>query len=236
VSPAEFERIPEAFEMVRSVQRADAMGTSSTRRVITTWRLSVALVATFVASPMARAATADASAVDVEASKVRLAFTLVPEPFGVLKSGFPGSQPSVSSVFAFAVMPVADFTLYRHFFFGLAPCYTFNVRANGSTATPAHELDLLVRIGGQAPITDRLQLYGYLSPGYSYLRQLPEGNGSEGIVVGLHGGGMFDVTTTFFVNAEIGYQEGFQRATIAGLDGTFGASFLQIGVGAGVRI
>jgi hypothetical protein len=215
------------------------MGTSSSS--ITTWRLSVALVATLVGSAMARAATAtspmaDASAGDVEASKVRLAFTLVPEPFGVLNSGFTGSQPSVSSVFAFAVMPVADFTLYRHLFFGLAPCYTFNLRANGSTARPAHELDLLVRVGGQAPVTDRLKLYGYLSPGYSYLRQLPEGNGSEGLVVGLHGGGMFDITTTFFVNAEIGYQEGFQRATIAGVDRAFGASFLQIGVGAGVRI
>ena len=54
----------------------------------------------------------------------------------------------------------------------------------------------------------------------------------QGFVVGAHAGGMMDITPTAFVNAELGYQMGFQSAS--GID--FKTSFLQIGLGAGMHI
>src|SRR4051794_16023535 len=56
---------------------------------------------------------------------IRLGITLVPSPFGALRSGPPGAEFTVGSRFAFAVMPVVDVSLARHLFVGFAPSYTF---------------------------------------------------------------------------------------------------------------
>ena len=168
---------------------------------------------------------------------IRLGLTLVPAPFGSLRSGPPGGEFSVGSQFAFAVMPVFDLSVARHLFVGFAPSYTFNVKARGADTDAASELDLLLRIGAEAAATERLQIYGYLSPGYAFMYGLPAGGeGARGPVLGLHAGGRLDLTPTFFVNAEVGYQVGFQNASTNGSDSEWHASFLQIGLGAGVRI
>ena len=142
----------------------------------------------------------------------------------------------MGSVFAFAVMPVVDLSLPRHLFVGFAPSYTFNIKAKNGPADGASELDLLLRIGAEAAATDRLQLYGYLSPGYAFMSGLPLDRSARGPVVGLHGGGRLDLTPAFFVNAEVGFQIGFQDASVNGSDFEYHAAFMQIGLGAGVRI
>jgi hypothetical protein len=167
---------------------------------------------------------------------IRLGLTLVPAPYGVLRSGPPGAEFSVASELAFAVMPLVDVSLARHLFVGFAPSYTFHVKAQGGARDPASELDLLLRIGAEAAATERLQIYGYLSPGYAFMFGLPGDVGARGPVIGLHAGGRLDLTPAFFVNAEVGYQMGFQSATTNGVDAEWHASFFQIGLGAGVRI
>jgi hypothetical protein len=94
----------------------------------------------------------------------------------------------------------------------------------------------LLRIGAEAAATERLQIYGYLSPGYAFMFGLPGDVGARGPVIGLHAGGRLDLTPAFFVNAEVGYQMGFQSATTNGVNAEWHASFFQIGLGAGVRI
>ena len=165
---------------------------------------------------------------------IRLGLTLVPAPFGSLRSGPPGAEFWVGSQFAFGVMPVLDVSLAHHLFVGFAPSYAFNIKAKHGPEEGARELDLLLRIGAEAAATDRLQLYGYLSPGYGFLHGLPSDLSAAGPVVGLHGGGRLDLTPTFFVNAEAGYQMGFLTASPNG--SVQYAGFVQIGLGAGVRI
>lgn len=119
-------------------------------------------------------------------------------------------------------------------FVGFAPSYTFNIKAKNGPEEGSRELDLLLRIGAEAAATDRLQLYGYLSPGYGFMHGLPSDLSAAGPVLGLHGGGRLDLTSTFFVNAEAGYQMGFLTASPNG--SVQYAGFVQIGLGAGVRI
>ena len=183
----------------------------------------------------APAASVEATAAPPAPGPFRLGLTLVPAPFGTLTSGPSGGEFSVGSQFAFAVMPVVDLSLARHFFVGFAPSYTFNIKAKNGPDDAASELDLLLRIGAEAAATDRIQVYGYLSPGYALMSGLPPGGeGVRGPVIGLHAGGRLDLTPAFFVNAEIGYQLGFQNASTSGSE--WHASFAQIGLGAGVRI
>jgi hypothetical protein len=221
-------------------------------RATTVWGIGLGIIGGLLASPVAKAdpvPVAQSAEVAPDTSvaatatpppapgPIRLGLTLVPAPFGSLTSGPPGGEFSVGSQFAFAVMPVLDVSLARHLFVGFAPSYTFNVKAKNGPDDAASELDLLLRIGAEAAATDRLQLYGYLSPGYAFMYGLPPGGqGVRGPVIGLHAGGRLDLTPAFFVNAEVGYQMGFQSASTNGSDAEWHASFFQIGLGAGVRI
>ena len=174
-----------------------------------------------------------------DASKVRVGVTLVPTPIGLLEVREPGTaEEGVRSGFAFGVMPVVDFALHRNVFVGLAPSYTFHVRAVGADpdVQPGNELDILLRLGGGANVVDRLYLYGYLAPGYSFTRDLPNNTHSRGPVLGFHAGGMFDATARFFVNAELGYQKGFQKTSVDGIDIDYNTNFIQVGLGTGVRL
>jgi hypothetical protein len=185
---------------------------------------------------VAPAASVETTAAPSAPGPFRLGLTLVPAPFGTLKSGTPGAEFSVGSQFAFAVMPVFDISQAHHLFVGFAPSYTFNIQAKGRSGDAASELDLLLRIGAEAAATERLQIYGYLSPGYAFMYGLPTGVSARGPVIGLHAGGRLDLTPTFFVNAEVGYQMGFQTVSTNGSNPDWYASFVQIGLGAGVRI
>ncbi len=165
-------------------------------------------------------------------SKMRIALNVVPMPFlGKLKASGGGIDISSDAAFAFGVMPIFDYSINPNFFVGLGPMYTFNVKGKDSTGDAAKEIDIMLRVGGGTPVADKVQVYGYLSPGYSIISP-PTGDSAKGFVVGAHAGGMMDVTPTAFVNAELGYQMGFQ--SVSGFD--FRTSFFQIGLGAGMHL
>jgi hypothetical protein len=163
---------------------------------------------------------------------MRIALNVVPMPFlGKLKASGGGSDVSFDAAFAFGVMPIFDYSINSTFFVGISPMNTFNVKPKDATGDAAKEIDIMLRLGGGAPVADKVQLYGYLAPGYSIISP-PSGDSPKGLVVGAHVGGMMDVTPTAFVNAELGYQMGFQSVSGADLK----TSFFQIGLGAGMHI
>jgi hypothetical protein len=165
-------------------------------------------------------------------SKVRVGLNLVPMPFGTAKLtlGALGTA-SNDTAFAFGVMPAVDYTFTPYFFVGFEPQLTFNVKGKNASGDAAKMLDLLLRVGGNAPVADTIELYGYLAPGYSIV--MPSaGDNATGFVLGFHGGAIFDLTPKLFLNAELGYQLGYQ--SIHDLD--FKLNYFQIGVGAGLRL
>jgi hypothetical protein len=177
-------------------------------------------------------ATTNAPAAAPSDSKMRIGLNVVPMPFlGKLSASVAGISASTDAAFAFGVMPVFDYALNSTFFVGLGPMYTFNVKGKDSMGDAAKEIDIMLRVGGGAPVAEKIQVYGYLSPGYSIV-SVPQGDSPKGFVVGAHAGGMMDITPSAFVNAELGYQMGFQ--SVSGAD--FKTSFFQIGLGAGMHI
>ncbi len=165
-------------------------------------------------------------------SKMRIALNVVPMPFlGKLKASGGGIDVSTDAAFAFGVMPIFDYALNSNFFVGLGPMYTFNVKGKDGSGDAAKEIDIMLRVGGGAPVADKVQVYGYLSPGYSIISP-PQGDSPKGFVVGAHAGGMMDITPSAFVNAELGYQMGFQSVS----GGDLKTSFFQIGLGGGMHI
>ena len=161
---------------------------------------------------------------------------LVPTPAGILSSRTEGMETTVGSVFALGVMATADVDLHPHLFAGVGVNQTFHVRARGTSANANNQLDLLLRVGAIFGIADRARLYGYLAPGYSFIGDNGQHPSARGPVVGVHGGVMFDATARIYLSAELGYQQGFQQATIDGVTDRFNASFVQVGLGAGVRL
>ena len=169
-------------------------------------------------------------------SKMRVGVTLVPTPVGRLHAGS-GSEATFANPFTFAVMTTFDFVPHPNVFIGLAPSYTFHIRAEGADQIdPSREFDLLLRFGYTALVADRLHAYGYVAPGYSFISGAVQGAPSQGPVVGLHGGGLFDLTSTVFLDVELGYQAGFQQGSSSSMGNDLRASLLQIGAGIGVRI
>ena len=169
-----------------------------------------------------------------DAREVRVGLTLVPAPLG----GLDDNGTRVGSEFAFGVMPTVDVALHPNLFVGVASNVTFHVRARGAAddVAPGRETDLLLRLGAGLAAGERLHFYGYFAPGYGFMSGFPQGDTFGGWVIGLHAGARVDASPRFFLNGEVGYQHGFQRATIDGVEGHFGASWVQVGLGVGVRV
>ena len=185
------------------------------------------------APPVAAATGTSAAPSD---SKMRLALNVVPMPFlGKLKVGAGGTDMSLDAAFAFGIMPVFDYSIMPNFFVGFSPLYAFNVKPKDATGDAAKELDLMVRIGGMLPAGDKLNVYGYLSPGYSMIMP-SQGDSAKGLTVGVHAGAAFDVASNIFVNGQVGYQLGFQKVSVGGQDADVKTNYLQIALGAGMRL
>jgi len=176
-------------------------------------------------------ATAAGTATGASASKMRLGVTLVPMPMGSFKTNALGTDISVDSAMAFAIMPVFDYLVLPNLFVGIAPSYAFNVKPKDGMGDAGSQLDLLLRVGYGLPVGEKLGVYGYASPGYSIVSP-PEGDSAKGLVVGLHVGAMYDVASNLFLNGQVGYQLGFQK--LSGIDSK--TNFLQIGLGVGMRL
>jgi hypothetical protein len=166
---------------------------------------------------------------------MRLSFSLVPAPIGSLKTNIGGVDLSTDAAFAFGLRPAFDYSINEYFFVGASPQFLFNVKAKDANSS-AKELDLLLRVGGHAPIADKIHLYGYLSPGYSVIYP-PEGNdNASGFVLGVTGGAIYSFPGTLFAVADLGYQFGYQKISAGNVEFDLKSSYLLIGLGAGVKL
>ena len=174
-----------------------------------------------------------------ETSALRLGITLAPMPANKVKGSVAGLSGEGDLAFAFALAPTLDYSINQFVFVGLAPQYIFNVKPKDGDNSAGSELDLRLRVGGNAKIADTLMLYGYLAPGYGIVMPGGDSGGIDnpkGFVLGFAAGAMLDFTPSVFGNAELGYQVGYQKTTASGLDIDFKTNYLHIGIGLGVRI
>ncbi len=156
-------------------------------------------------------------------------------PFGSVEIG--GGLGSTDTKFAVGAFPFFDYLITPNFFAGVKVQYTFNLNVKDSNVDSSKELDLMIRLGGGLYVADKLQFYGYASPGYSIVMP-PSGSNSskpKGFAVGAHLGAMYDVTPTAFVNLELGYQFGLQKVSLFGSSVDYKVNLAQIGLGGGLR-
>ena len=189
------------------------------------------------AAPAAEPAVAAEHGAAGAETKMRLGLNVVPMPFGTLKASGGGLSTSADAKFAYGAFAFFDYLFTPNLFGGLAVQYTLNVNSKDDNGDAAKQLDIMLRLGGGGYVADKLQLYGYASPGYSIV-MVPSNTGYDnpkGFMVGFHAGAMYDVTPGAFVNLEIGYQLGFQSVSVLGTSVDFKTNFAQVGLGGGLR-
>lgn len=170
------------------------------------------------------------------ASKLRIGLNVVPMPYGQLKAEVGNVSASTDAAFAFGIMPFVDYLVTPNFFVGFSPSLTLNVKASDGRGSAGKEFDLMLRLGGQAPISDVMQLYGYLTPGYSIVTNPDSSDSAKGFALGIHAGAMYSVSPTVFLNGELGYQIGYQKVSVGSADVDFKLSYMQIALGGGIRL
>ena len=171
------------------------------------------------------------------AAKIQVAVMFVHVPRGMIHQDVRGPL-DVSIEQAFGFRTAFDLLPHPNAFVGFAPSATFRIQPLSSSQNPSREFDFLLRFGVRAPLGDRAGVYGYLAPGYSFIGVMGLIPVSQGPVIGVHGGGRFDVTGRIFVAAELGYQLGFQRGSsdYPPLEVRSSTELLQIAIGVGLRI
>lgn len=183
------------------------------------------------AAEPAQTTTAEPAAPEAPPSKMRVGVNLVPMPIGKVKVNVGGVSNSTNTAIAFGLAPFYDYAVNEFFFVGGSLQYTLNVKASGA-GSAGSAFDILARAGGNAPVTDTVSLYGYVTPGYGFVMPPSGGSTGKGFIIGFHGGAMMAVTSTIYVEGQLGYQLGFQKAN--SVDTRF--SYLQIGLGGGIKL
>jgi hypothetical protein len=161
-------------------------------------------------------------------------------PVGTLHQTAGGANASTDSVFAVAVAPTLDALTSPYFSIGFSPQVIFRVKADGSPAQSATEYDLRGRLTARLPTSARTVTYARLSPAFSIValpapssRSAPSVANPKGLLVDFSVGAEIAVAPRLFAVVDLGYQQGFQSATLptSGFDGT---SYLHLGAGLAV--
>jgi hypothetical protein len=198
--------------------------------------LSVSLSLFMVAgATTARAEEAVVSEASSDGPAIRASVTVLPMfagQFDASSGNFPGENEAAT---ALAVAPAIDVALGDHFYVGLAPQLINNVQKK--LGGPTHlQLDLSLRLGVVGKLGERVSVFSHLLPGYSLLKLEDDDSNPHGILLGFATGLMVNVTSSFFVSAEMGYQFGRHVARPFGVDEFFNTRYLRAGLGIGLRL
>ena len=164
-------------------------------------------------------------------------------PFGSsLEIGDGDDSEDLDLSTAFGIVGTVDYAVHPNIDIGLAPRLVLNIIPDEADDDDdsATELDLAARVTGHALVAPKLDVFGYVAPGYSIV-MLPEGDDDDafddpsGLILGLGAGVKYAVSPTLSVVGELGYQLGFQGTSIefAGesFDADFKTNLVHFGVG-----
>lgn len=172
-------------------------------------------------------------------------------PAGTVKfDGTLQSSPITSTadtVFAVAVAPFVDVAVSPNIAFGFSPQVIFHVKADGGTGQSATEYDVRARLTARAPVSPTANVFGRLSPALSII-DLPSEDPDDsitisdpvGLLLDFSVGAEFALQPNLFFVSELGYQLGFQSATVDdrgdSTDVDLNTRYLHLGVGLAVRL
>jgi hypothetical protein len=172
------------------------------------------------------------------ADHVRVGGTVSILPVGQIHAAAEGfGSDSADTATAVGLGGMVEIQLATNVAVGFAPRLLLNVKGEDGDES-AQELDLAVRLIGNAPVGGVTQLYGFVAPGYSilFIPEWPDEVGNPaGFIFGLGGGAAFDLNPQFRLGCELGYQLGWQQVTEQGATLELQTDFLHLGMTAMAR-
>ena len=144
-----------------------------------------------------------------------------------------GDEFSVDAEPAFGVVGTFDYAVHPNIDIGLAPRIVIGLKGEDDDDS-ATQFDLAARVTGHAQVAPKVDVFGFVAPGYSIL-SMPDWpddvDSPSGLVLGLGAGAGYAVTPKLSIVGEVGYQLGFQGFSVGDRDITAQTDLLHLGVG-----
>lgn len=187
------------------------------------------------AEPAAAPAPVPAPAAD--GSKLQVGINFLPMFLGKFSTTFLGQSVDTDAKIAYGVGITAGYNVIPGLTVGIAPQMLFNLKAKDGDASAAKELDLLARVAYTYKVIPELGIYAEFLPGYSIIFPPSEldMNKPKGLVLAFGAGATYDINEQLYVNLGVGYQLGFQKGSMGGVDADYKTKFLRVAVGVGMK-
>jgi hypothetical protein len=140
-----------------------------------------------------------------------------------------GENVSIDLKTSLALVGTFDYAVHPNIDVGAAPRIAFGLKPEEYDGDESlTQFDLAARVTGHTPVGAKVEVFGFVSPGYSIISSSDDDDDSStGLILGLGGGAAFAVTPTIALVGELGYTLGFQS-----VDGDKAASnLLHLGFG-----
>lgn len=191
-------------------------------------------------SSSAFAQDADGEAAGATATKMRLGAQIEMLPLGSAEVSAGGVSASSDAAVAYGVSATFDYAVTPWLSIGAAPRLVLNVNQKDapSGSDAGKEVDVRARLVAHYPVMPRVEVYGALQPGYSFV--IPsQGDTQSGFAIGGAIGATYDVSPKLYLSGEIGYQRAFtsidEMVGASKVSADFNLSYMHIGLGAGTR-
>lgn len=175
-------------------------------------------------------------------SKIRVQAQVEVLPIGSGKGTVGGTSTTTDTAVAYGVSGMFDYAVTPFLSIGVAPRLVLNVISDnpGQNDTADKELDLRARLLAHFPVAPGLELFGALTPGYTFVLSSTDGvDSSKGFAIGGSVGVTYDVSPRMFIGGEVGYQRAFTSTDIMvgaqSISADLDLSYLHVGIGAGTR-
>jgi hypothetical protein len=188
-------------------------------------------------------ATLAPAAAGTPANNFQVGVAFLPMLLGKVATGPSGSDTSSNLDFAYGVGLSFGYRVLAGLSVGIAPQVVFHLTSKDSAGYSVidseKEYDLLARIAYAYTVAPKVDVYAEILPGYSFLtyNQILQGSKApkaHGVVLGGGLGVAFAISERFFVNAGVGYQQGFQVSHGIS-DRDVKTKFVRIALGGGVK-
>lgn len=207
--------------------------------------LLLSTAATFALAAAGTAAFADeAGATSTgSSSKMRASAQIEMLPVGELEAGVEGESFSTDTATAYGISAAFDYAVTPFLSIGVSPRLVLNVDSDESDedSDPGKQLDLRARVLAHMPMAPKLEVYGYLSPGYSIaMFDDEELDDPTGFSLGGALGASYDVSSAMYLTGEVGYTKAFTSTDVMvgpgqSVEADLDLSYLHVGLGAGTR-
>jgi hypothetical protein len=200
----------------------------------------VSLVACGVVGVVAPgSARAQAVAVPAAGPKMWVGGQVGVSPIGTLKGESPGVSLSADTATAFEVGGRFEYQVTPLLSIGIAPAFRFNIKVKDKVKDAdesASQLDVPLRIAVGGEVASAIRVYGFATPGYTFLFATKDERGNSynasGFMIGIGGGVGYRVGPKFMLSGELGYQFRFPSTTVQGVDTSYQDNYLTFTVGA----